>query len=159
MSLYNMLHGVNQIALILLAALEIEIENIPRFRDCWYDGEHIVIYTRTGGGNRLYYDSKEELLENYAEEDYSGPFNSDLRANPSFVKDQDDDYDSTYAEFFFNVPESLKNLLQYFPVNTESSREKWEKAMEDIKQGKHDEKFKPLFEKITKVLGTRSDVN
>ena len=45
MSLYNALFGVNKSAPILLAMLGIEFDSIPRFRDCFIDGENIVIYT------------------------------------------------------------------------------------------------------------------
>lgn len=47
MSLYNMIHGVNPAAPVLLSILGINSSNIPRFRDCYWTGEHIAIYTRT----------------------------------------------------------------------------------------------------------------
>ena len=52
MSLYNMLFGVNSAAPVLLATLGLTESDVPRFRDCHLNGEQIVIYTRTGGGNR-----------------------------------------------------------------------------------------------------------
>jgi hypothetical protein len=52
MSLYNMLFGMNRAAPALLAALGLDSEAVGRFRDAYIDGEHIVIHTRNGGGNR-----------------------------------------------------------------------------------------------------------
>lgn len=49
MSFYNMLFGVNSAAPVLLATLGLTLNDVPRFRDCYIDGEHIVIHTRTGG--------------------------------------------------------------------------------------------------------------
>ena len=53
MSLYNAIFGVNPYTGGLLAILGIEASAVPRFRDCYVDGEgRIVIYARTGGANR-----------------------------------------------------------------------------------------------------------
>jgi len=69
MSLYNILFGVNPIALTLLIGLELETGKlftiglgklfagrykVYRFRDIWIskDGDRIVLLTRSGGGNR-----------------------------------------------------------------------------------------------------------
>jgi hypothetical protein len=50
--MYNMLFGSNKAAPVLLAVLGITADRVPRYRDCFIDGENIVIHTRTGGGNR-----------------------------------------------------------------------------------------------------------
>lgn len=52
MSMYNMIHGVNPMSGILLASLGLSREQVGRFRDCYWNGEHICVYTRNGGGNR-----------------------------------------------------------------------------------------------------------
>ena len=54
MSLYNALFGTNPFANALLMALGITASDVPRFRDCYLDDDgKIVIFTRTGGGNRI----------------------------------------------------------------------------------------------------------
>lgn len=133
MSLYNMLFGVNQLAPFLLATLNLNDSKVPRFRDCYLRDDKIVIYTRTGGGNRDFYDSEESCRSNYPEyfdgEDApSGPWNDDLRAHPNYVFDEDDDYDRTYAYFYFSYPDDyaadLKALASADKSHTPS--EQWQ---------------------------------
>lgn len=90
MSLYNALFGRNLFTPVLLKIIKVDLDQIPRFRDACVseDMEHIVILTRTGGGNREEYQDQNEALA----------------ANPLFVSDRDDDFDSTYAKFKFRVP-------------------------------------------------------
>lgn len=152
MSLYNMLFGVNSNAGMLLVVLGFKsTKEIPRFRDCYIDGDHIVIHTRTGGGNRDYYESEESCRENCpeyfnGEDEPSGPWNEDLRKNPYFVRDQDDDFDATYADFYFRFPdefaEDLKALAEGNPSVKPS--DKWQALFQSLGQqrpeGGHDDK-------------------
>ena len=103
MSLYNMLFGENKIAPILLAILDIEIEEIPRYRDIFWDGENIVIHTRTGGGNR---------------EEYFGS-NNRLTQIEGYIRDDDDDFDETYANFYYQLPSKFSYLRSW--LNNQSS--------------------------------------
>jgi len=116
MSLYNMLFGVNPLAGILLAMLAIDYKTVPRFRDCFLyehdDGKRtIAIHTRTGGGNR----------EDYWEE------NEAMAQHPLYMYDEDDDFDCTYATFYYRLPEAyLEDLGQIFDaVETFSPSERW----------------------------------
>jgi len=89
MSLYNLLHGQNPLAPVLLGWLELEIGDVGRFRDVYLTSEpHIVVFTRNGGGNR----------EDYAD------VTERLQAHPMYVRDWDDDFDCTYASYEFRVP-------------------------------------------------------
>lgn len=60
---------------------------------------HIHVYTRTGGGNREYYENCTD-----------GPSNNDLRAVGGYVADEDDDFDCTFATFRFAAPEGWSRL-------------------------------------------------
>lgn len=144
MSLYNALFGVNPLAGVCLQALGITTENVPRFRDAYINetGE-IVIHTRTGGGNRDFYDSEARCRAHNPEyftgdEPPTGPWNTDLRALPGFLYDEDDDFDSTYADFHFKpTPEwepIIKTLLETTGAS-EAPRAKWEKVLSDLKSG------------------------
>lgn len=135
MSLYNMLFGVNEMAPTLLAALGINEGNVPRFRDCYLDTEkkRIVIHTRTGGGNRDFYESEESCRDNHPEyftgkDKPSGPWNADMRKHPQFLYDRDDDFDATYADFYFSFPPDLAADLTALCENVETHRpsEKWQ---------------------------------
>ena len=99
MSLYNMVMGVNPATFIFLPMLSKHPNEYPRFRDCFlkdpehpeYD-DHIHIYTRTGGDNRIDYDFANNLM----------------RASDNFVADYDDPSDNTYASWIFRVPKEWK---------------------------------------------------
>lgn len=91
MSLYNMINGFNPACLIVMPMLGRKQEEYPRFRDCFIEDGKIAIYTRVGGGNRGCEYGEEELYK-----------------DPNFVSTYDDEFDSTYATYLFNVPEKWK---------------------------------------------------
>ena len=70
------------------------IADFPRYRavTVYPDQPLVVIRTRTGGGNR----------EEYEEE------NEKLRALQGFIKDEDDDFDCTYAYWHYEIPEESR---------------------------------------------------
>ena len=94
--LYNMVNGYNLACLWIMPLLGRHEDEYPRFRDCYLEeknGEYlIVIYTRVGGGNRNCGYGEEELYK-----------------DPLFVETVDDDFDKTYAEYKFRVPEKWKD--------------------------------------------------
>lgn len=114
MSLYNTMNGVNPLAIYLIPMLgEKHPQEYPRFRDCFSgvltnsktdkdqfgipkkvtsDEEVISVYTRVGGANRN-----------------SGFGEEELQAHPNFIRDFDDDFDSTFATYVFSVPEQFKD--------------------------------------------------
>lgn len=93
MSLYNALMGFNPACVVFMPMLGRHQDEYPRFRDCFIsdDEKRIVIYTRVGGGNRDCGFGEEELYK-----------------DENFVKTYDDDFDSTYGYYEFNVPERWK---------------------------------------------------
>lgn len=96
MSLYHVIFGINKLAGPLLVTLGINPRGISRFRDCFLGTDNdIIIYTRTGGGNR------EEFKEQ----------NEALRRNEHFLRDEDDSFDSTYALFHYRIPEDIKDII------------------------------------------------
>ena len=120
MSLYNQLFGTNAFMPVVVAdvfGISIEEKNeatrdvlintlasIPRFRDAFINkNKELVIYTRTGGGNRPYF----EMRVAGVNDDYKGLFNSDLRKIPGYVRDYDDKEDATFASFIF-TPKSAE---------------------------------------------------
>lgn len=130
MSLYNLVHGYNALAPELLKALGTTPADIPRFRDCFLsrgpneDGEYICIYTRTGGGNREQYE--ESQGGSFNDDDGAKlPSNNDLRLIDGFVFDADDDFDATYAGFYYKVPDSLKTLVEGLNIPA-SPGERWQ---------------------------------
>lgn len=139
MSLYNMLFGVNINAGLLLKILGIEFNSIPRFRDCFIKDGKIVIHTRTGGGNRDYYDNKETHMQNCdceeGDECSDRAYNDDLRENTNYLYDEDDDFDCTYANFYFKFPEEYREDLEKSLNGEEfTPSEKWKLLFESLGQ-------------------------
>lgn len=164
MGMYNMVNGVNEMAPVLLAMLKLHPAAAPRFRDCWWNGEHIVVYTRTGGGNRAYYESEVSCRMHYPSHfDGSrpfphGPWNEDLRQLPTFVRDEDDDFDSTYALFYFTVPENLQWAVPQLVVQKKTTRERFEEFLEKLKDPNHPEaervmqRMQPLMQQLVDFM-------
>ena len=102
--LYNALFGWNPACVLLAPMLTDENPQtyFPRFRDCYLseDKGHIEIYTRVGGGNREYYADEIEKL----------------CSMPTYVSDEDDDFDCTYATFTFGVPEEWRADFEHVKV-------------------------------------------
>jgi hypothetical protein len=97
-SLYNALFGTNKFSHVLLRMIDVSPLDVPRFRDCYLNeaGDEIVIFTRTGGGNRQEYEAQNEAL----------------RRLPNYIADEDDTLDVTYAKFRYSVPEQYKAATQ-----------------------------------------------
>jgi len=123
LSMYNSLFRVEDTAGAALSALGVDYTTVPRFRDAyfaWMDDKMsepiIVLLTRTGGGNRLYYENQVEHDTYFPEQVYTGPFNDDLRKLTGFISDCDDSFDKTYAYFKYEVPdeytEKIKQILE-----------------------------------------------
>lgn len=92
MSLYNMVNGYNPACVFILPMLGRKADEYPRFRDCFVTEDNkIAIYTRVGGNNRNCGFGEEELYN-----------------DPNFVTTYDDEWDSTYGTYVFNVPEKWK---------------------------------------------------
>ncbi len=106
MSLYNAIMGFNPACIYVLPMLGRKQDEYPRFRDCFItdDSKRILIYTRVGGGNRN---------SGYGEEK--------LYKDPNFYRTYDDDFDSTYGNYEFTVPERWKEDFDHI-VNMEMDK-------------------------------------
>jgi len=157
MGLYNALFGVNPSAPLLLAMLGTTADKVPRFRDCYIVDGMICIHTRTGGGNRDYYESPESFLECEPDGDASGrSYNSDLRKLPGFIKDEDDDFDCTYADFYFAVPEKFKEALESLRTRPGAERnpaQMWQDLFAKLESGdKDDPQVKQALDAMAPVM-------
>jgi len=162
MSLYNILHGVNELAPILLAMLRLTPTEAGRFRDAYLneDGTKIVVYTRNGGGNREHYDDECEAGENC---NCTGCIITyQLPKHPNYIRDYDDDFDRTYAYVEFSVPEKYREIAKELATGEkpETIQEKFCKTMSEIEnmtpeEIRADERFSPIVEVLNKVVGLK----
>ncbi len=153
MSLYNLIHGHNPFAGILLRALDLSPDKVGRFRDCYLQREEtsgelrIHVYTRNGGGNRDNYETVTEHLQSL----------------PGYVRDYDDDFDCTYATYEFKVPEALVGGLTALAESSPDAvpkppAERFQDFMTKLQEQPDDpavqrvtEAMKPVFEQIAKA--------
>jgi hypothetical protein len=107
---------------VLLAVLGNPV--IARFRDAWAEkgegGPVIHIYTRQGGPNR----------EAFA------ACNKELQAHPLYLRDADDEFDPTYAGFWFSAPDGeIAEALAEVAVDPVDTSACWREAIERVQRG------------------------
>jgi hypothetical protein len=109
--MYNMVFGENlDQKAVLLNVLGLSTGDFGRYRDIYVTEDHIVVYTRCGGGNR---------------ENYQHVFD-EMREHPLYSYDEDDGYDCTYASIYFKHPENYHDLLVEMSKGTVTPSEKWD---------------------------------
>lgn len=109
-----MLFGLNDKAGFLFKLLNLSPEDFGRYRDVYVTGEHIVVHTRNGGGNREFYEDVFDAMSTHSLYDY----------------DKDSDFDCTYADIYFRHPEKYSELLKEMATNTVTPNEKWKTLLE-----------------------------
>jgi hypothetical protein len=146
MSMYNAIFGLNSAAPFILAMLGKTQGDFGRFRDAYFNEErNIVIYTRCGGGNR---------------DDYQQVFD-EMSTHPYFIRDFDEDFDSTYASFEFKVPDQFKEQVDklFDKSDNKAPADKWKDLFEAMDKKKMDDPIvqhamevgKKIFSEIEKT--------
>jgi hypothetical protein len=135
--LYNAIFGYNEFALEILAVLELKPQDFERFRDAFVTNGEIAVYTRLGGGNR----------EGYAETIEK------LQKHPLYLRDKDDSYDSTYATFYFRIPDQYRELMKRCDIGEFSPEDRWKQAMENLKRPGETDRVLGRLPQFTKAIG------
>lgn len=113
--LYNMLFGENASQKdFLFELLDKTAGDFGRYRDIYVTEDYIVVHTRCGGGNR---ESYEEVF-------------MEMEDHPLYAYDEDDDFDCTYANFYFRHPEGYGEVLKEMARGTVTPAEKWRMLFE-----------------------------
>lgn len=111
---------------------------VARFRDAWVeksdDGPVIAIYTRQGGGNRECFCGSEPGRQHVPGQCYAA-CNEALAAHPLYLRDADDDFDRTYATFYFRAPEEWREVLEGAAVDPVNMSERWQAVIDKIGRG------------------------
>jgi hypothetical protein len=159
-----MMHGVDQNAPLLMSILGLDVEGgtpTGRFRDIHVneDGSRIVLLTRNGGGNREHWDFS---YENPEGEGCACPGciqSYVLPKHPNYVRDWDDDFDSTFAHTEFSVPEEYLAITRSIATGEPPATllEKTEAAFARLKEMspeelKADPRFGPLLSAFERIL-------
>jgi hypothetical protein len=118
MSLYSMLFGENPHSALILALVGLRKSDVGRYRDCYVDNLDgkpvVVVHTRNGGGNRShddYFAEGEASVEEGLNCTCTGcVITHVLPAHPLYVSDVDNDFDCTYADVVFRIPDEFHKL-------------------------------------------------
>lgn len=118
MSLYNMLFGVNPDSDTLMGILGKSASDFGRFRNVYMENGYIVVHTRNGGGNR---------------EEYEYVFD-EMQLHPWYSHDADCEFDSTYADIYFEVPNEIAKStdMQTLEAGTNPAKQ-WEAVFSSLK--------------------------
>lgn len=142
MSLYNMLFSTNENSAELLRMIGLDSNSFVRFRDCYLnkDGSVLIVYTRLGGGNREYYEETIDFL----------------RDNKYYLKDYDEEYDTTYAYFEFKIPSEYLNRTKelYAGEDPKTIKEKFEEEFTKLDNDDPEalERSNSILNKITEAI-------
>jgi len=136
MSLYNILHGENQNAELLLEVISLQRNTVGRYRDVFLnaDGTQVLVLCRIGGRNREDYRSNWDVI----------------RLHPLYERDYDDLFDSTFAWIRFNVPTDKLDTTRPLSTGAEPSlKEMTDTAIRNLKQMTNGQlQADPRFQKI-----------
>jgi hypothetical protein len=114
-----MIFGMNPNSDQLLDLLGATREDFGRFRDVYISGEYIIVHTRCGGGNREEY---EHIFE-------------DMSDHPWYIRDEDCDFDSTYADIYFKIPEDVntRSIIEALEQGN-NPKDQWDLLFKTLKQ-------------------------
>lgn len=142
MSMYHLVFGgeaAKERGEILLAILGFDnFGAVGRYRDAWVergaDGEPIIaIYTRNGAGNRECWREDEP---GSCDGTCTGCIAEEvLPRHPHYLRDQDDEFDGTYATFYFSVPEQWVEPLAEVAGDPVDTSKRWQDAIAAIGGG------------------------
>ena len=129
MGLYNILFGVNPNYEQILTALNLTKEEVPRFRDAYLterEGKQVIaIHTRMGTGNRGHWDYDSDTNEGIECKCNGCRAQYGLAQHPAYIADEDDNFDYTYATYYFQMPNHLTGESSTTPA------EKWNAFLEN----------------------------
>jgi len=135
---YNAIFGINPVASIILAMLDLDVEKIGRFRDAFICGDKIAIYTRLGANNAECCCEEEDIKK------HPHPLDSNhanycfvpniryLQNHPQYLSDEEDKFDPTYRTFYFKVPERYKEIAKKMDSGNVNPDERWEQTIKAL---------------------------
>ena len=131
---------------------------VARFRDAWVEkdggGPVIAVYTRQGGGHR-------ECCcagpgRQHVPEQCCAACNEALAAHPLYLRDADDDFDATYATFYFRGPEEWREVLAEAAVEPVNMSDRWKEAIARVGRGEVRPAETAMMDQLSAALGDPS---
>jgi hypothetical protein len=112
-----MLAGYNPSTEQIMNLLDLTPGDFGRYRDVYIQEGYIVVHTRCGGGNR---------------DDYEDMFD-EVSIHPWYSHDEDCDFDSTYADIYFKLPEDEVKSVAGLLDAGQPPQEKWDAIFKALK--------------------------
>jgi len=151
--LYNALFGMNPAADVILGAIGLTRGDTGRFRDAFVANGEIAVYTRNGGGNRMCV-NEGDGTDCGDPACYACAIEHRLPKHPLYLRDEDDDFDATYATIYFKLPERFAEKLKTLETGKWEPGERWKNIMADLQSGKLDPAgLKDALDKNVVVVG------
>jgi len=146
--MYNILFGRNPHAKLILATLGLTEKDIGRFRDAFVSEGKIAIYTRLGGNNRqCWCANEEEHQQGWCGETYV----KRLQSHPNYLYDEDDDFDNTYATFYFSLPPKYEAILREMDQGVFDPDKRWQEKLTEI-EGASPEELKEKYPELWAIV-------
>ncbi len=131
-----MVFGESKQADILLAVLDLTRGDLYRYRDCYLtDDGRIAVYTRGGGNNRDCYCwqyADHELAPGEHLDGCAVVAQRKMEMHPLYLYSEDDDCDSTYATFYYRVPDDAAEKVAGM-VPEQDRDERWQEFIAALK--------------------------
>ena len=141
MGLYNMLFGVNPDTPAILRILGWTTQDIPRFRNACLtkkDGNPVIaVYTRMGSPNRECWEGEKEIGCTCP----ACRAEAMLEGHTLYLANEDDDFDPTYATYYFRAPEDAD--LSRLDIKDLSGKEKWNVLFQEMEKQSHEKREEP----------------
>jgi hypothetical protein len=150
MSMYEMVFGPSTMdratvcaALLMNPSVDVDVSNL-RLRDGWIEKQQdgtslIVLYTRNGGGNRQCYCDDYADTEGFVRGTCIGCYGDAATQHPNYVRDADDEFDSTYRTYWFTVPdwlgEGIRAAIDEAARDHVDTDDRWRQAIDAIRTG------------------------
>lgn len=133
---------------------------VARFRDAWVekdgDGPVIAVYTRQGGGNRECFCPEADFEGAHVPGQCYAACNEALAAHPLYLRDADDDFDATYATFYFRGPEEWRGVLAEAAVEPVNMSDRWKQAIARVGRGEVRPAETAMMDQLAAALGDPS---
>lgn len=142
MSLYNLIHGMDDHAEEYLAWLHLSMADFERFRDAYLnvDGTEITVLARIGRNS--WCENPEEILKY-------------VSASPYFLREHDDEFDCTFKYIIYKVPRAFRGEAKRLAPTTAplTLREKTDLAAAEMQGMTHEQLLAdPRFSKLAKGM-------
>lgn len=145
--MYNLIHGRNPFANLLLDVLGLDERAVGRFRDAFVAEGEIAVYTRNGDGNRRCWNATPG-----ADCDCPGcAISYRLPAHPLYLRDEDDGFDSTYATVYFRIPDDAPDFVRAMDVGKFDPDARWKAAFEYLRTTPPDKWHKTIRDTMVAI--------